>query len=73
MKSAITHHGNRDWCHLCGIRSDKLADIWFPSNAEHDEAVNPGPVGLGRSYIRICSMCALVIDHAARGTCESGK
>ncbi|MHC4400497.1 MAG: hypothetical protein ACYTG0_12540 [Planctomycetota bacterium] len=61
----ISHHGlPYDWCHICGIRSDHTADVWYPDNAEHDDH-NQHPNDM--NYIRICASCAERVAHAARG------
>ena len=54
----MEHHPMEfDWCHLCGIRQDYLADIWYPDNAEHG--------GPNTKYIRICFECGNSIIHAS--------
>jgi sulfatase maturation enzyme AslB (radical SAM superfamily) len=52
-----SHCSHDDWCHLCGKRSRRNADIWYPDNAEHDHACE--------RYIRICRACALRIAETA--------
>jgi len=47
-----------DWCHLCGRRSDTLADIWYPENAEHG--------GANVEYIRICTDCGERIANISK-------
>jgi hypothetical protein len=57
---ALIHkHTDKDWCHICGRREDKTADVWFPNNAEHDNKTS--------KYIRICRSCAEFIIHACDG------
>lgn len=57
MKYAISPHLSRDWCHLCGKRSNANADIWYPNNAETGPAVGTGQEHNDRRYIRICADC----------------
>jgi hypothetical protein len=59
------HYRSDDWCHFCGERKAPTVDIWYPDNAEHDSAVEPGPLHSGRHYIRICSTCARRIQDVA--------
>ena len=69
MKPEIASHASsNDWCHLCGKRSSKNADVWWSENAEHDRgAVNQrAAVGAGR-YVRICAVCAEKIVECANG------
>jgi hypothetical protein len=62
--SVIVYHDIRhDWCHVCGRRSDKSADIWYPiqPNAEHASAVQHrsgfGSNPESTAYIRVCQDC----------------
>lgn len=57
MATACQHP--TDWCHVCGTRTEQLADIWYPRFAE----TGTGP----DEYIRICANCADVIGRVARG------
>ena len=56
MNSHSVPYQGFDWCHLCGVREDYLADIWYPDNAEHS--------GPNKHYIRICYKCGDRIIHA---------
>lgn len=58
-----TPHCAHDWCHLCGNRTNKLADVWYPENAEHDVHKKMPP---DKNYIRICAGCAARIVEATR-------
>jgi hypothetical protein len=58
MARVERHHQLFDWCHICGVRSDWTADVWYPKNAEHG--------GPSNRYIRICAPCAKHI--AAKAT-----
>lgn len=55
----IARHPGNDWCHLCGLRQDHLADVWFPENAEHG--------GSDSRYIRVCAVCGKAISSAGTG------
>lgn len=57
--STINKCVHEDWCHICGIRRDEIANVWYPANAEHD----PEPA----RRIRICAVCAQLIADVARG------
>lgn len=45
----ISYHAN-DWCHVCGERAERLADVNYPVNAEHEAS--------DTHYVRICLKCA---------------
>jgi hypothetical protein len=64
-KAAMQKHGSHDWCHLCGLRSEKCVDVWYPDNAEHDPPVRPGLPGADRRYVRICAVCGERIASVA--------
>ena len=57
----IFSHGCSDWCHICGNRPQKLVDISYPTNAEHDSKTS--------KYIRICLDCARLMVEIM----ETGK
>lgn len=54
----MSFHG-RDWCHICGQRRERLADVWYPRNAEHG--------GRDTEYIRVCCQCAEWIQKVCEG------
>lgn len=61
-KAKIIRHGtDPDWCHICGERKTKTADVSYPENAEHPE--NKPSQG---KYVRICDGCAEEIAAVAR-------
>jgi hypothetical protein len=59
----IHAHASRDWCHICGRRTDLLVDVFYPDNAEHYRRRRRG-TGSER-YIRICALCAADIQRVA--------
>lgn len=54
----IMKKDSKDWCHLCGIRSNKFAEISYPENAEHSQ--NRYVQGKGK-FLRICLTCTRTI------------
>lgn len=61
----IAWHGDTmDWCHLCGVRSKRTADVWYPRNAEHVLHGDASKEAMAGQYIRICSVCALAVHIA---------
>ena len=60
-----SHESLHDWCHICGKRSDKTADVFYPDNAEGTlrgfEETSP------YKYVRICKECGQEIVKAANG------
>jgi hypothetical protein len=54
-------HSLRDWCHVCGYRSNTNADVWYPENAEHEK----DRIGT-KKYVRICLECAEEIVKVAK-------
>lgn len=65
-KAAMHPHEAVDWCHLCGRRSDQTVDVWYPADAEHDPAAQPGPPHAARRYLRVCAPCGRRIADTAR-------
>lgn len=59
----VSPHRAHDWCHLCGNRTNALADVWYPENAEHDFHKRTPP---DKNYVRICVICAETIFEATR-------
>lgn len=59
MKPQIQRQSSRDWCHLCGERSDQNAEVWYANNAEHENTTD--------RYIRICATCGKRIAAIATG------
>jgi hypothetical protein len=57
--AVIRIHTWRDWCHICGHQSEKIADVWYPKNAEHDlmDGIDRSRPPLA-NYVRICGACA---------------
>lgn len=43
----------RDWCHICGERSEYNVQIIYPHNAEH-ETLKDTPE---THFVRICTKC----------------
>ena len=61
--ATISKHGSqKDWCHICGARSDNTVDVWYPQNAEHaTKKQHKAQIGPDILYVRICGECAVLI------------
>ena len=46
-----------DWCHVCGERNNRNAELWWPDNAEHEKIVFQREAVAAGRYLRICEKC----------------
>ncbi len=64
--ATITKKIGEDWCHICGTRTNQIADIFYPENAENENDE--------KEYVRMCINCAStiieVIKEGTKNHCE---
>jgi hypothetical protein len=62
-------HEYNDWCHICGGRSNRNVEIWYPENAEHSRMDRPSRGG-DTQFLRICASCGEDIRRVGVGEIE---